>query len=505
MKQETKILSFLITIAFVVRILVLWISRPEFVGWFNHTYYYYVETKGLLQDGHLPFPDMPLLFYLYAATSKLLTWFGIELNTAIVISIRFWMSLIPSLLPIPIYHTFKSTIKERPLPKWIWVLIFATAFYPLTILHMPEFLQKNMLGMLLLAFFIWQSKSLFNKFNIIKLLIICFLFISIILTHYGTSAVTLLYLASISIVLFIHKSRNIKLKILLGLFLGLSITLVTFYFLDIQRFNRIGYYIDRVFDSSSLGLLFSASDPDKFTTLFMLLVPLILVSLLFKWYKSVRISLGEENSLFWLACIIFSYSLILPIYEPLLMARFVNYLGLPIIFILAFLVAHYIKKTWQKRLVLGVVITGILTVGFGDIISSFWHNKNKDLIYEDIVKMDNTINFTTNDLIITRNGVEHISNWFLNTKSSLITSFNVEDLNKYDRVFLLNPTKGAMRLPSNTNKSIQWYNYMLSNIQIPSNAKEMYISEHIELYVIESRPKEWSFDEQGNWINYQNE
>jgi hypothetical protein len=189
----------------------------------------------------------------------------------------------------------------------------------------------------------------------------------------------------------------------------------------------------------------------------------------------------------------------------MLMARFVNYVGLPIIFILAFMVSHYIKKTWLKRLALSFVIAGISIVGFGDIISSFWHNRNKERIYEDIMKMDNTINFTTNDLIITRNGVEHISNWFLNTKSSLITSFNVADLNKYDRVFLLNPTEGAMRLPSNTNKSTQWYNYMLSNIQVPSNAKKMYISEHIELYIIESRPEEWSFDEQGNWINYGNE
>ena len=505
MKQETKILSLLIIIAFVVRILVLWISRPEFVGWFNHTYYYYVKTKGLFQDGQLPFADMPLLFYLYAMTSKFLTWFGIELNNAIVISVRVWMSLIPSLLPVPIYLTLNDIIEKKPMPKWLWVLLFASAFYPLSILHMPEFLQKNMLGILLFAFFIWQSKLLFNKFNIKHLAILCFLFVSITLTHFGTSAITLLYLASITIVVFLHRSNKTKLKLILGLVLGLSITLVTFYFLDIQRFNRIGYYIDRIFDSSSLGLLFSAGDPDKFTTIFMLIIPLILVAFLYKWYKSARDRLSEENRLFWLVCIVFSYSLILPIYEPLLMARFVNYLGLPVIFILAFMIVHYIRKIWLKRLVLGLVITGVLIVGFGDIISSFWHNRNKEIIYEDIMEMDKSLNFTANDLIITRNGVEHISNWFLNTKSSLITSFNVGDFSKYDRVFILNPTEGSMRLPSSMNESAQWYNYMLSNIQVPSNAKEMYISEHIELYRIETQPKEWSFDEQGNWRKYQNE
>jgi len=505
MRQEIRILSLLILFAVIIRSLVLWISRPEFVGWFNHTYYYYVETKGLLQNGYLPFADMPLLFYLYAATSKLLTWFGMEQNDAVIISTRFWMSLIPSLLPIPVYLTLKSIFKKSQLPNWIWILLFATAFYPLSILHMPEFLQKNLLGILLLAFFIWQSKSLFIRFNAKTLILLCLLFVLIILTHFGTTAVTLLYLASFTVVFFIHRSNKTKLKLFLGLLLGLGITLVAFYLLDIERFNRIGYYIDRVFDSSSLGLLFSASDPDKFTTIFMLILPLILVMLLYKWYKTARRSLSNEDNLFWLVLIIFSYSLILPIYEPLLMARFVNYIGLPFIFILTYLLAYYIKKAWLKRFVLGLIIIGILTVGFGDIISSFWHNRNKNLIYEDIVKMDNTVNFSADDLIITRNGVEHISNWFLNTKSSLITSFNEGDLNKYDRVFILNPTEGSMRLPSIQNESAQWYNYMLSNIQVPSNAKEIYISEHIELYRIESPPKEWSYDEQGNWRNYQNE
>ncbi len=482
--------------------MVLWIYRPEFVGWFNHTYYYYVETKGILENGHLPFADMPLLFYLYVATSKLLGWFGMELNSAIVISSRFWMSLIPSLIPIPVFLTIKDIFKGKPIPKWVWVFLFACAFYPLSILHMPEFLQKNTLGLLLFSFFIWQSKLALYRPNPGRIIIHSILYISIVLTHYGTAAATLLYAISILLALFIYKSKKINYKLLLGLISGLAVTIVLFYFIDIQRFNRIGYYINRICDSSSLGLLFSTNDPDKFTTIFIIILPLAIVALLFKLNNSAKIQLSDDNKLFWLSSIIFCYLLVLPIYEPLLMARFATYIGLPFVFILIYMIRYNMKYSWLKNLILGMIVIGTLTMAFGDIISSFWHNKNKEVIYEDLIKMNDVINFTENDLIITRNGAEHISNWFLNTKSSLITSFNIADLNKYNRVFILNPTEGSMRLPSSNNVDAQWYNYMLSNIQIPSNAYLVYTSLHIELYSIESKPEEWMFGENGDWTGY---
>jgi len=62
-KNPLLILFIIVLAAFGCRVALIWIGRPEFVGWFNHTYYYYVQTKGLLIKGQLPFPDMPLLFY----------------------------------------------------------------------------------------------------------------------------------------------------------------------------------------------------------------------------------------------------------------------------------------------------------------------------------------------------------------------------------------------------------------------------------------------------------
>ncbi len=489
--------------ALVTRVLVLWLGRPEFVGWFNHTYYYYVETKGLLLYGKLPFPDMPLLFYLYAVTGKILTWFGIELNQSIVISTRFWMSIIPSLLPIPIYLTLKSIFNNQVLPKWTWVFLITSAFYPLTILYLPEFLQKNTLGLLLLAFFIWQSKLALNKLNSKRIFVLSILFLLITLTHFGTVAVTLLLTTSILLSYFVLHPKKITFKIIFAPVAGLVIALTAFYLLDIQRFYRIGHYIHRIYDSSSLALLFSPNDPDKFTTIFMIVVPLILLLLLLKWYQYARKELSKDNSLFWLSNTIFIYLLILPIYEPLLLARFFNFVSLPFIFILVYLIRFSVKKSWIKTMVLSVVFLGTLTIAFGDIVSSFWHNKNKEEVYQDLMKMKNEIHFTDKDLVITRNGAEHISNWFLNTKSCMVTSFNTNDFKKYNRIYILNPTEGNMRLQEATNDETQKYNYMLSNIQVPANADEIYKSEHIELYKIEKTPNGWVFDKNGYWTGYE--
>ncbi len=501
MSKNTLILL-LVLVAFMVRVSLIWLGRPEFVGWFNHTYYFYVQTQELLESGRLSFPDMPLLFYVYALTAKMLTWIGLETPVAIVNATRFWMCLIPSLIPIPLYAVFKSIYKETDFPKWIWALLFISAFYPLSLVHLPEFLQKNILGLLLLAILMQQSRLALKHLNVRRIIVLILVFILIVLSHYGTTAVALLYLCAFLISLWIHKRRSWTFWIGLSLMAGLAISLMTFYFLDAQRFERIISYIYRIFDSSSLGLIFSSSNSDKFTSIFMLLVPLGFVAWLYYGYKKSKVVLSFENSTFWLCNIIFCYLLLLPIYEPLLMARFVNYLTLPLIFILAFTLQNTVQRVIWKRVLIGLALFGTVLIAVGDITSLFFHNRNKELIYRDLMDMKQKNDFNEKDLIITRNGAEHVSNWFLNTKSCLITSFNIKDFDKYDRILIMNPTEGAMSLQSNTNEDAQKYNYMLSNIQEPAEAKVIHSSMHIILLQLDAPPEEWKFDNEGNWIGY---
>jgi hypothetical protein len=62
-------LLLIMALAFLSRAAALWWTRPEFMGWFNHAPWYWVQTRGLLQNGVLPFPDLPLLFHRYAGVA----------------------------------------------------------------------------------------------------------------------------------------------------------------------------------------------------------------------------------------------------------------------------------------------------------------------------------------------------------------------------------------------------------------------------------------------------
>lgn len=500
--MNRNILISIVFCAFIARVFLIWIGRPEFVGWFNHTYYFYVQTRELLETGNLAFPDMPLLFHLYTATSKMLTWFGLESHSAIVNASRFWMCAIPALIPIPVYAILRNIYEEVSIPNWIWALVFVSAFYPLTLVHHPEFLQKNMLGLLLLALLMLQTKILIDQYSLKRVALFIIIFFLIILTHFGSAGAAILYVCAILISMWIHKKKAWSIKVSLGLVFGLASALLPFYFLDIQRFERISSYMYRIADSSILGLLFSANDPDKFTTIIMFLLPLGCTILFYRIFKKNRKQLSLSNSTFWLGNIIFFYLLLLPIYEPLLMARFVSYLTLPLIFIVVYTILNVIELKIWKRALVSLAVFGTLFIAAGDITSLFMHNKNKEAAYLDLLNMKENIDFSDKDLILTRNGAEHIANWFLKSKSSLITSFNSSDLYKYERIFIMNPTEGAMKIQSITNVDNQKYNYMLSNIEEPADAEVVYNSDHIKLIQIKHLPTEWKLDNKGNWIGY---
>ena len=163
--RESRILLAIVLTAVFVRLFYLWIGRPEFVGWFNHTYYYFVQVRSLLETGSLAFDDMPLLFYLYALGAKILQFAGMNSESAIVNSTRFFMCVIPSLIPVPIYLFVKHSNGGGAPERNQWILIGAAAILPLSLTHLPELLQKNTLGLFLLACIILLVYRLLTSFG----------------------------------------------------------------------------------------------------------------------------------------------------------------------------------------------------------------------------------------------------------------------------------------------------------------------------------------------------
>ncbi len=507
--KDQRILASIVLGAILLRLLYLWIGRPEFVGWFNHTYYFYVQVRSLLQDGSLAFADMPLLFYIYAAVAKLLMIFGLELDNAIVSSTRLLMSIIPSLIPIPIYGLIKRVNRPHPLPATQWVLIVCAALLPLSLSHMPEFLQKNALGLLLLASLFYFAHKLFEEFRSKDAFIGFLLCILIVLTHFGTMGAMIVYSFAIFVACLIL-NRNFKQNLTIAAFLALLliISLLSLYFFDLQRFERIFHYIGTSMASSLLGLIFS---PDSDTNLKLLsaagtVIPLALAGFFYRIYSRNRADLPKEDSILWLSSIIFCYLLVLPVWDHHLAARLSLFIGIPLLVIFAFNDKIGFRKRHTRIVVIAAAAVGILAVGFGEFMSLKFHNRDKDEAFADLMRMQDQVNLGANDLVITKNGAEHICNWFLGVKAGVITSLQRSDFKKYDNIFVLNPIEGSLNFQGIANKNADAeadrYLFMLRNIPKPDGVAKLFESRHIELFRLEAAPDDWRFDDEGYWVSY---
>jgi len=507
LKNRLALLT-LISTAIFVRIMFLWINRPEFVGWFNHTYYYYVQVKGLLENGWLHFPDMPLLFVLYGNTAKIFQLLGYEFNQAIVASTRFWMCIIPSLMPIPVYLIANSIKKSQPLNS-LWILICASAFLPLSILHLPEFSQKNVLGILLFAFLIYYIKLMLDSYNYKHIVIGLLLFILIVLTHFGTSGAAVIFGFSVFISHLILKKKSISLTKFLGIgFLLICFTLITINVFDGQRLDRVFYYIVQSLDSSFLGVMFSSKSIiiDRLTAILSIVIPILASLYFYNIFRNNSNSINDSDKVFWLSNIIFCYLLFLPVYDQLLLARFSIFVSLPFLVVIIYILNYSNWKIWRKNITAAIILFGTIIMIIGEFMSLKMHNRDKEEIYRSLTEMKNQIHFNPDDLIITKNGAEHICNWFFGTKSGVIPALNKEDFNIYKNIYILNPIEGTLNFQDIVNKTAvnetHRYLFIMRNIPKPENGITLFKSKYMELHKIPSPPIHWLYDSEGNWISY---
>lgn len=505
-------LSLIVVVATITRVFTIWVGTPEFAGWLNHVYYYFVQVRGLLTEGNLPYPDMPLLFYLYAFVANIISGLGVTQDSAIVISTRLVMSVVPALIPIPIYGIIKQIQGEQPLDRNQWVIMFLSGFLPLSVSYMPEYLQKNIFGILLLATLIHYSQRLFGKPTASDYVITAVLVVLIVLSHYGTFGAMVFYGLAVFIAYSIVK-RDIKKLLVLGLGLGIAgiISVALIYFLDVQRFDRIFNYINQSISNSLLAALFSQNRSlAQIVPEFGLIAILFAIFLLFHWLyiqNKRSVQLGER--LFWLANILFCYLLVLPIIDQQLMSRLSSFVTIPLIIIFAYSEKYSFKKPWLKTGSVAIVALMVVFLAFGELVSSRIHARNNEAILADIEMMQATHEFGSNDLIITRTGADHVCNWFLGVKAGVITSVNLEDFERYDKIYVLNPLDGRGDYASVETGKVESeadkYRYMFRTIPKPDDVEFIFETEHLELFELELPPSEWSFNADGDWNGYDNE
>jgi hypothetical protein len=287
---------------------------------------------------------------------------------------------------------------------------------------------------------------------------------------------------------------------LLGLLACSGIGLSAIYFLDPEAFQRVLLYARSSLPDSMLGNLL-ASEPVVRRSLSMLgvLIPLAVFVYLLRVLHRRRTCLQTPERTFWLANTLFAYLLVLPLFDLDLVPRFILFLPLPMLVILGYFLRFHVGKR------LGVVLVSLVTLGvttmlFGEVMEIMLRSPNKEAIHADLLELREQHHLTDRDFILTRYGVNPTCNWFLGTKSGLITTLHKSDFQLYERVFVLNPEEGSMapaQLGDREEKNA--YQIMRRNVPLPADAVPLVQTEHLRFYELHTPPKTWQFDDDGRW------
>ncbi|MEZ5345175.1 MAG: hypothetical protein R2681_06405 [Pyrinomonadaceae bacterium] len=509
--REKILLAAIIAAGILVRVFTIWIGRPEFAGWFNHTYYYFVEVRGILENGSMPFGDLPLLFYFYALIARIMIFFGAGTEFAVVNSTRLVMSVVPALTALPVFAFLKSLNAGQTLRFRHWLLVFSGAFLPLSLTHMPELLQKNALGLLLFTALLTSAYSALKRSSPAKIGLIIVIAVLIVLTHLGTLIAAGLFGIALAAALFLTERDVRKTGLAVSAIVLFSAgSLSAVYLFDPARFGRIFVFIKSSVTNSLLGLLFSGSDwSEKLQVFAAIVFPILIIYFLYRIYRNRISEMPKADKIFWLANIIFCYFIGAPIIDTDVIPRLILFLIIPVIFILGFYL-KYSERQWVNLLLPAALSLCLLVMTFGEVMGAVMRNGNHAAVYKEITALAEKQKFSSGDLIITKYGVTEICNWFFKTKSTLITSFNKNDLEKYDRVFILVPVEGEENtgVPSDEAETglmsdADKYRLTRRNVLIPAEMEPVYETEHFRLFEIEKPPQNWKFDGSGNWAGYQ--
>jgi len=508
--MQRWILASIVGVAIVGRALRIWLTRPEYVGWFNHSYYYWVQTRGLLLHGELPYADMPLIFYLYALLAGALQVFGMDLEPAVINASRFCMSLVPALIAIPAYCTLRRINGDQALTASLWILVGIAAFLPLTTAHMPELLQKNTLGLLLLftlshvAYVFLQERS-GNYLALAALLVL-----AIALTHLGTLAVTIVFAVALAIATTWEagtRREPIKTALILVVMIAASAAMLSA--IDPDALARVVRYLQSSLPNSLLGKLVSgAIRQDGLLLITGILVPAALAFVLLRSYNRHRALLTAADRVFWLSQILLACLLLAPVIDLEVMPRFLLFLPLPAIVIVAFHLRMHQQK-WLNRIAVAAAAIGALVMVVGDVTGVLMRYPDKAQTHAELDDMRDRFDLGHGDLVLTPYGGNTICNWFLGTRAGLITAFNRDDIQKYARVFVLNPRDAQVlgdaadrivddRITFTTER--QKYEAMRLNVPVAGRVPNMINYRFVNFYRLDAVPDDWLFDDTGTWI-----
>lgn len=506
---DAKKVCAIVLAGFAARALLLWAGRGEFTGWFNHTYYSFVQARGLLEQGRLPFPDMPLLFHLEALVARLLRALGLAGPPAIVAATRFWICLLPALVAVPVHRIVRRIHGDRSLGAAQWIVVATAALLPLSLVHLPEISPKNLLGLLLLAAIVAIAQRWLLERRWQQAAAAALLFVLVVASHFGTVAAALIFGAALVVAEAVVVGRPRRLLSgLAGLGAAVAASLALIRQFDPQRFQRIFEYLQGTVDRSLVGALF---DPGRERLQVLLSLGAVLgfdltLYAAHRYYVRHRPDAPPAERTFWLTNVLFALLLLLPVVDERLMSRLVVFLPLPGLVAFALLEAHALRGRRARGIALALLVTTVSVLTAGEIVGSRIRSRNEAAIAAELAELRVRLPLRPDDLVLTKSGAEHLCNWYFGVKAGMITSLRREDFASYGRVFVLNPIEGELALDGVAERRARTetdrYFFMRQNIPRPEGIEPLFRSAHLEFFRLDAPPPEWSFDGTGRWDGY---
>lgn len=508
-RKEFFVLLSIIGTSVTVRVLTIWAFRPEFTGWFNHTSYYFVQVRGILDRGTIPYSDLPFLFYLYGLLAKVLTLFGISEHAAVVNSTRAVMVLAPAVTGAVVYWLVRSISREREMTFSRWLLVLTGAFLPLNLVHMPELLQKNSFGMLIFALLLVASAKILHRPSTFRAASIVLLALIAAFSHFGTLAVVLMFGVSVALAAIITEGFTRKSVIAAGsAVLSGVLSVLLLWLLAPERLVRVVSYAGSSFTSSLAGrVFFDAAASDKLLVLAGIILPLAAVALALLFIKRTSPKWPRSDAVFFLSNILLAYLLVFPLFDTLLLPRLLLFLPLPAIVIAATLLKAGNPKL-IGRLLAAALVSASLLMNTGEIVSVAVTNASNRHAGDELERLHTSGVIRPGDLVITTYGLGPACNWFLGARSSLITSVRKDDFSRYQRIFVL-ATDSVPDEPAKSDADgngelddRERYEASRRNVVLPTDAKRVFRSENFEVFELSGVPGNWEFSAEGSWIGY---
>ena len=483
--------------AFLIRATAIWWTRPDFVGWFNHSYYYWLQVRSVLTDGALAYSDMPLLFWLYSGLAWVLQPFITE-DMAIIQSSRLFMSVIPALLPMVFYRLILAVKPESVEQLSSKLLLLSSGILPLSIVHMPEILQKNMLGMVLLMCCLYAIHGWIKHGSAKWLMAMAVVISGVALTHLGSALACLLLLLAWYLTAAIQSTNR---RVLLNYTLLIA-TAVLLIFSYLYAFNprvhtRVQLLINELATMSAIEL--------ALTTVALILMAGV-VRLLFRWFDKYDRLIPTSLSVLTRICLVWALLLLAPVWPGEMASRLILFLPLPILIIL-YAISFIPLRFYASRLLIGGWVIASTAMMIGEIVSLHLTEPNKALVHQELLKMNNQYQLSDRDLIISPYATHALTSWLFRSKGSMITAVEANMFGRYERIFVLNTLqRPAPRLQPGEERLLtsefQAYQTTRHDIPMPDGWTADPNYTQFSLYQLDGLPENWIFNDQLKWSGW---